>query len=998
MVTLLLLALAVTSSLAKHVNTGHVTPPSTTNKPQENSEVIQNSDRHFLDERNSESSDNNDVISLNNGGSVVFAKKSSDEIVKLDYKREYFDRGRRFLKKIYKKSFNIGGIQQEDSNTIKRKYFIDVIDKLIDKDVNARELHTRSKAVIQSINEASQIVSDETIKQFSKQRRCIIPSNVFDKLAKAGVGNAAELKETNEGPKTLVESIDGVPDFDEAIKEKRSKQRRNLISGSVFDKSAKKDVENAAELNETNEGSKTLVKSITEVRSIADTFKQKHSKQGGNLISGNIFNILATEDVDKAAKLYKTNDDPKIFCKFINGVLRKINPEETIQDGRFKRSKQLISASVFNKLNNKDANKAIELNKTINRPKIFGRSINVNAVNKTIKEGLSKQSSQLNSGNIFDRLINKDANNITEFRQMIVRPVFIKSVDISEVLKGDPGDTIKRKYSKPSRESTLTNIFDELTNKDANKAGELNKMIDKPKSSLKSINIIAVLLKGDPAESKHFKPRGGLILANVFDKFNSKSAKNIAELNDFNKKHEEVKMTNDIFKIPTSVKKIDVSGTKWSIKDDVIVNPGNEGANRPIKSFRMSNSNDTTNKTYNVNVFINNNIKTNTTNNIILTSIFNIKVGHSDLPNHNTTDVIKNITVVPVITKENRTVSSSNAVRYYIVNGGLKNDSAAFSNFFLLKVRSYLNSTITDLNKTPNVSASEEVNNALLQERHNNTCVRVITGNKEDNFNGAVKIPSGEKGKVLVLRTNMTVTQNNSSGDINVAKLNCASKNASQVNEIGQRLIRNKRSAINNDIRTLTGLRGRVFNNNFTTIHERNSRILHSLRNVNSNARNLFETHVKNLNSSVLLEKATSTKDPTVEHQNISFNSNVHQNVISSQDMLSEGGERHSRNDFGLNSLLKSGMKMKFDKTRLIQILLIPALVLSGLMPYILPMIKSAVMVVGTMTNMAFMSALMTLIRGYIFDARPKKEYVIYYNQGYKNEKLKKIHRYPIHR
>lgn len=66
--------------------------------------------------------------------------------------------------------------------------------------------------------------------------------------------------------------------------------------------------------------------------------------------------------------------------------------------------------------------------------------------------------------------------------------------------------------------------------------------------------------------------------------------------------------------------------------------------------------------------------------------------------------------------------------------------------------------------------------------------------------------------------------------------------------------------------------------------------------------------------------------------------------------------------------------------------LLVPALIMSGLVPYILPPIKMAVMFVSMMTNMAFTSALFTLVRSYIFDPRPEEENVVYYNYGYKKK------------
>lgn len=72
---------------------------------------------------------------------------------------------------------------------------------------------------------------------------------------------------------------------------------------------------------------------------------------------------------------------------------------------------------------------------------------------------------------------------------------------------------------------------------------------------------------------------------------------------------------------------------------------------------------------------------------------------------------------------------------------------------------------------------------------------------------------------------------------------------------------------------------------------------------------------------------------------------------------------------------------------RWIPLMLVPGLLLAGIMPWVMPQIKMIVMVVGFMNQMAFTTALFTLIRSYVFDNSPN-ENIFYVNHGYKNEKL----------
>lgn len=79
-------------------------------------------------------------------------------------------------------------------------------------------------------------------------------------------------------------------------------------------------------------------------------------------------------------------------------------------------------------------------------------------------------------------------------------------------------------------------------------------------------------------------------------------------------------------------------------------------------------------------------------------------------------------------------------------------------------------------------------------------------------------------------------------------------------------------------------------------------------------------------------------------------------------------------------------IQMKIPMTKMFQFLLFPALAMTGIMPYVLPPLKMGVMFVSTLTNMAFMTALVSLVRGIIFDPDPSRR-VVYPNYGYKKNR-----------
>lgn len=87
--------------------------------------------------------------------------------------------------------------------------------------------------------------------------------------------------------------------------------------------------------------------------------------------------------------------------------------------------------------------------------------------------------------------------------------------------------------------------------------------------------------------------------------------------------------------------------------------------------------------------------------------------------------------------------------------------------------------------------------------------------------------------------------------------------------------------------------------------------------------------------------------------------------------------------------------KMKMKMGDFLPYLIAPAFFMAGIMPWILPKLKMAVMVVGLINNIAFSQALFSLIRNYVFNTVPE-EHIIYLNNGYKN-KNKHVYHPPIH-
>lgn len=81
--------------------------------------------------------------------------------------------------------------------------------------------------------------------------------------------------------------------------------------------------------------------------------------------------------------------------------------------------------------------------------------------------------------------------------------------------------------------------------------------------------------------------------------------------------------------------------------------------------------------------------------------------------------------------------------------------------------------------------------------------------------------------------------------------------------------------------------------------------------------------------------------------------------------------------------------KKKFYK--LIPLLLLPGLIMSAILPFVLPALKLMTVAVGILNNMALSGAVFTLLRNNAFN-EVNQHKIIYVNEGYHNEK-----HYPVH-
>lgn len=88
--------------------------------------------------------------------------------------------------------------------------------------------------------------------------------------------------------------------------------------------------------------------------------------------------------------------------------------------------------------------------------------------------------------------------------------------------------------------------------------------------------------------------------------------------------------------------------------------------------------------------------------------------------------------------------------------------------------------------------------------------------------------------------------------------------------------------------------------------------------------------------------------------------------------------------------------KAKKTFYKVLPLLVLPGLIMSAILPFVLPALKLMVVGVGMLNNMALTGAVFTLLRNNAFNDKYEHK-VIYVNEGYKNEKHAHIHEHDPH-
>lgn len=77
--------------------------------------------------------------------------------------------------------------------------------------------------------------------------------------------------------------------------------------------------------------------------------------------------------------------------------------------------------------------------------------------------------------------------------------------------------------------------------------------------------------------------------------------------------------------------------------------------------------------------------------------------------------------------------------------------------------------------------------------------------------------------------------------------------------------------------------------------------------------------------------------------------------------------------------------KLNSKTSNLMQYMLVPGFLMAGILPWVMPKLQMAVMMISMLNNMIFSSALFSLVRSYVFEHEPD-EHVVYINNGYRNK------------
>lgn len=95
--------------------------------------------------------------------------------------------------------------------------------------------------------------------------------------------------------------------------------------------------------------------------------------------------------------------------------------------------------------------------------------------------------------------------------------------------------------------------------------------------------------------------------------------------------------------------------------------------------------------------------------------------------------------------------------------------------------------------------------------------------------------------------------------------------------------------------------------------------------------------------------------------------------------------------DDDIGSGRDSMKKLQKQFYNVLPLLLLPGLIMSAILPFVLPALKLMTVGVGMINNMALSGAVFTLLRNNAFSDKYEHK-IIYVNEGYKNEKISPIH------
>lgn len=114
----------------------------------------------------------------------------------------------------------------------------------------------------------------------------------------------------------------------------------------------------------------------------------------------------------------------------------------------------------------------------------------------------------------------------------------------------------------------------------------------------------------------------------------------------------------------------------------------------------------------------------------------------------------------------------------------------------------------------------------------------------------------------------------------------------------------------------------------------------------------------------------------------VATNANIDLNIDISSTTLSVSLKIKNKSEEFRGIMEKTSQFLPSMNSPMLSYMLMPALTLAGLVPWVLPGIRMAAGFVHMVNQMAFMAGLAALVRSYVFEARPD-EHIVYVNQGY---------------